>query len=525
MKKINYFLLLFVLMLFSFSTRVSAQSFELTMPVDEKPDNAFNLFYEMQQNTKFIQNVLSPHASTLIEYLNGLSPIEGNYKYLAGVSDADVSTGDNENFMDKVLNCRVDHANCGGQYAIWLGKSSSNYYITLFYNFNFSYNTYFSIRLQYEFDNEGNFVNKTTSYSDRLGEYYDNKFHITLGRVAYLYFNYFEGNTSYVDDENDYILRYISKGGQKYHIVQQADNLNELVYAALQELTGKFNSGGQKLSFDMSYYKNNKIIGPYFELKPSSETLFNLYSADVDLSKYSSIKITDYQYGVAFVPKVKYDDNLDLNFIIYTSVLNQQIMVNPLSMVTDKSTPQYTNSASGYTISSPFNYSYFAPTDFFKSGSNISTADCLKYVYHFFALDNTNDIIIYYNSNVFDVYEDSLSSNSGLYNNPYGSNFRLSHRDLVNSSENAKKYGSFTNFDSSNNAGNSGSGATGSSGFNSDVFSKDNVTGIISTLWAGISGIGTFISMTFAVLPSQFTQILIFAFSSVVIIYVFKLFK
>ena len=81
MKKINYFLLLFVLILFSFSTRVSAESYYLTMPVDEEPENAFNLFYEMQQNTKFIQNVVSSHASRFIEYLNDLSPIEGNYKY------------------------------------------------------------------------------------------------------------------------------------------------------------------------------------------------------------------------------------------------------------------------------------------------------------------------------------------------------------------------------------------------------------------------------------------------------------
>ena len=174
MKKINYFLLLFVLMLFSFSTRVSAESYELTMPVDEKPANSFNLFYEMQQNTKFIQNVIAPNATRLIEYLNGLSPIEGSESYING--NANATDGNMHNFMDKVLTCRVDHANCGGQYAIWLGKSSSNYYITLFYNFNFSYNTYFSIRLEYEFDNEGNFVNKTTSYSDRLGEYYDNKF-------------------------------------------------------------------------------------------------------------------------------------------------------------------------------------------------------------------------------------------------------------------------------------------------------------------------------------------------------------
>ena len=42
MKKINYFLLLFVLILFSFSTRVSAESYYLTMPVDEEPENAFN---------------------------------------------------------------------------------------------------------------------------------------------------------------------------------------------------------------------------------------------------------------------------------------------------------------------------------------------------------------------------------------------------------------------------------------------------------------------------------------------------
>lgn len=524
MKKINYFLFLFVLMLFSFSTRVSAESYQLTMPVDEEPENAFNLFYEMQQNTKFIQSVVSPNASRFIEYLNGLSAIEGNYKYLAGVSNADVNTGDTANFMDKLLACRVDGSHCEGQYAIWFGKGSGSYYITLFWNFSLATKTYQSIRLQYKFDYNGNFVDKTTSYNERFGDYYDSRFTLDFGRVAYLYFNYFEGNTSYVNND-DLTLRYISKDNKTYHIIQQADDLNELVYAALQEITGKFNSGGQKLSFDMSYYKTNKIIGPYFELKPCSETLFNLYSADVDLSKYSSIKITNYQYGVAFVPRVQYDENLDLNFIIYTSVLNQQIMVNPLSMVTDKSTPQFTNSASGYTISSPFNYSYFTPPDFFKVGSSISTADCLKYVYHFFALDNTNDVIVYYNADVFDVYEDNLSSNSGLYNNPYGSNFRLSHRDLISSSENAKKYGSFTNFDSSNNAGNSGSGATGSNGFNSDVFSKDNVTGIISTLWAGISGIGTFISMTFAVLPSQFTQILIFAFSSVVIIYVFKLFK
>ena len=521
MKKINYFLLLFVLILFSFSTRVSAESYYLTMPVDEEPENAFNLFYEMQQNTKFIQNVVSSHASRFIEYLNDLSPIEGNYKYLAGVSNADVNTGDTANFMDKLLACRVDGSHCAGQYAIWFGKGSGSYYITLFWNFSLATNTYQSIRLQYKFDYNGNFVDKTTSYNERFGDYYDSRFTLDFGRVAYLYFNYFEGNTSYVNND-DLTLRYISKDNKTYHIVQQADDLNELVYSALQEVTGKFNSGGQKLSFDMSYYKTNKIIGQYFELKPSSETLFNLYSNDVDLSKFSSIKITDYQYGVAFIPKVKYDKNLDLDFIIYTSILNQQVIVNPLSMETITYSLVYTNKASGYTISSPFNYSYFLPTDFFKDGSSISTEDCLKYVYHFFSTDNTNDVIVYYNADVFDVFEDNMGSHSNTYNNPYGSNFTISHRDMISSTDNAKKYGSFINYDSNNNSGNTGGS---SNSFDSSIFSKDNVTGLVGNLYVGITGIGTMVGLVLNSFPVELTQFIAFGLASVIIVAVFKFMK
>ena len=146
----------------------------------------------------------------------------------------------------------------------------------------------------------------------------------------------------------------------------------------------------------------------------------------------------------------------------------------------------------------------------------------MKYVYHFFSTDNTNDVIVYYNADVFDVFEDNMGSHSNTYNNPYGSNFTISHRDMISSTDNAKKYGSFINYDSNNNSGNTGGS---SNSFDSSIFSKDNVTGLVGNLYVGITGIGTMVGLVLNSFPVELTQFIAFGLASVIIVAVFKFMK
>lgn len=542
MKKINFILFGIVALMFAFTTNVSAKTTKLTIDIDRESTTDFNIFNEFDKDSKFISSVLLPHTTDMLEYLNGLEPITDYYDAFASA----VTTGndyDNKSIYDTILSYRDRGSKGEYGYAIWLGKSPEHYEITIYVYLPFECrgNSPWDavLRYRYFFDYDGNFASRGDLEYDYAGEssthrfdhgHYENlkssnhggKYYIDLSYHPENYFNYWDGTMLYYSKDT-YLFNYVVYKGQKYHL-EKGDGFLTSLSQAWKELWGAHAIGSiDDVKFDFDYYATNKVIGEDFDLEVSKTTLFHLEN-NFDVTGLDKVNLADNKLGYIFVP-IDTDKTDFKNFVIYNSISNHSFYGNAIYMDANEETGSLDlvqgTDVVAFNLLDAFNFSNFPPSSFFIKSP---TDGYMRYIYHMFVQDTVNDLYVYYDPYSFSAVKIDASQSKYTSVNIKDKNYSFYiDKDLADKSKTNVSKNS-TIFDVDNNGADKVPNNKNNS-FDSSIFSKDNVTGLVGNLYVGITGIGTMVTLVLNCFPVELTQFIAFGLASVVIVAVFKFMK
>ena len=218
---------------------------------------------------------------------------------------------------------------------------------------------------------------------------------------------------------------------------------------------------------------------------------------DYDLSKYSYFYLNEIEQGIILVPRFTNDevDSVDFNLYFGSADIGANFLSTALSIKKRDENDGCTDGCN-YIIDDNYDYlikDYNFSNTIIKTNlkgfyPKITSNNYADYAYHFFSTTYNDDVILYYNSNYFDILVPLSGTASQYRHNDY---LYANKEDAVKSWNNVNEsvggiLGSFGNISpgysgSSSNNGGSGNGSSNSGGSGS-VSGGDGVNGIFASL-------------------------------------------
>lgn len=489
---------------FGFSV-ANAKTVGLTLDLDYNDADVFNIFYEFKNNTAIAQLI----TKYSFDILNLFAEYNENF---SGSSNSYSSSFNYDYLSNRPTFYNVFIFKQQDQYKFVLAGIDPSYFDVCYLLFDKN-----AQLVKSEIGSSKNVLG-----IDRRMDLFniDN----VNSKYPYRLFSLYQGDFP-IYSKVSYSLNYVKNDGQTYKL----DGVDLGVFGSISKFfTDWFKddySFGENWSFNFDYYNNHLVSSPNTRLKSLKETFFQL--ADYDMSDYSMVYINQNEKGVFFIPKSNKED-FDNSFYIYATHLNTPLYGNALYLgETVREDVTYNDvkaegNTFGFNLTNPCVVNELPVTSFnFDSGGTFG-----DYVYHLFTTKFTEDIIIYYDSSVYDIFVPNESNSVFNFNQvgtgkPYtiDSTTVTVSRDNVNNTT-----GGHLNEDMSGKPGNgSNSGSAVNDSNVNNLLNNFNPKDIIGNLNGIFSTMVTFISDFLDTFPDGIKMSIYFFFIMALCIAIVKL--